>query len=204
MLDNSVGDRVGLLAFAGSSFLVCPLTDDHAIVRQMLAELGPESIPKGGSSLASALVEAERAFRGTPAGGRVLLVISDGEDHIGEIAPALERLRRGGVTVIAALAGTPEGGLIPLADNTFVKDRSGAVVKSRSRRATMQMLDRESVTLEPGGSSLRTLLERARGESRASSHQQRRRKLSERFQYPLSLAIILFSIHLLMYRRCKR
>jgi Ca-activated chloride channel family protein len=201
LLDRSAGDRIGLVAFAGSAFLVCPLTTDLAIVRQMLEEIGPGTIPYGGSSLATAMVEAQRAFRGTPPGGRVLLVLTDGEDHAGNLAPALDRLRSDGVTVIAALAGTAAGGLIPLPGGTFVKDRGGAVVNSRARLAELQALLPGAVNPAVSGATLRSLVERARAGSRESARQQRRQKLAERYHYPLAVALLMFALPLLPSRR---
>lgn len=197
LLDKTAGDRIGMVAFAGSAYLVCPLTADYALARRMLAELGPETIPKGGSSLAAALAEAQRAFRGTSPGGRVLVLVSDGEDHTGDIAPALERLRRDGVTVIAAQAGTPEGGVIPLPGGTFVKDRAGAVVKSRATPDTLQTLTTAVISLNADGSGLKPLIERARAEGRESARQQRRQRLADRFQYPLAVALVLSTFMLL-------
>jgi len=200
LLENNRGDRIGLLAFAGTAFLVCPLTTDLAIARQMLVELGPETIPKGGSSLAAALLEAQRAFRTTSPGGRVLVVLSDGEDHAGELALALEKLRRAGVSIIAARTGTPDGGLLPLSGGTFVRDRAGAVVKSRANSEFLKMLTPAVIELKEDGSELKILLERVRAESRESARQHKRRKLAERFQYPLAMAILLFSLTLLPAR----
>jgi Ca-activated chloride channel family protein len=200
LFDHLAGDRVGLVAFAGSAFLVCPLTTDYAVPRQMLADLGPDTIPKGGSYLASSLDEARRAFRGTSPGGRVLVLVSDGEDHAGEIAPARERLRRDGVTVIAAQVGTREGGLIPLPGGNFVKDRSGAVVKSRANPVALQMLASEVVRLKADGSGLKPLLERARAKGRESTRLQKRQKRTECFQLPLAAALVLCSILLLTRR----
>ena len=201
LLDNNTGDRIGVLAFAGTAFLVCPLTTDHAIVRQMLAEVGPETMPKGGSSLAAALVEADRAFRATSPGGRVLLVLSDGEDHAGGITPVLESLRRDGIAIIAARSGTRDGGLIPLSSGTFVRDRAGAVVKSRANKETLQILTPAVIDLKADGSGLKPLLDKVRTESRESARQQKQRKLAERFQYPLAMALLLFSLSLLPARR---
>jgi Ca-activated chloride channel family protein len=200
LLDHVAGDRVGLVAFAGSAFLVCPLTADYDITRLILADLGPDTIPKGGSSLASALVEARRAFRGTSPGGRILVLVSDGEDHTGQIGPALERLRRDGVAVIAAQVGTREGGLIPLSGGNFVKDRSGAVVKSRSNPEVLQMLASEVVSLKADGSGLKPLLDRARAKGRESVRLQRRQKRTECFQFPLAAALVLCCILLLTRR----
>ena len=204
LLDTAAGDRIGLLAFAGSAFLVCPLTTDYAICRQMLDELSPDSIPKGGSSIAAALVEAERAFRGTPPGGRVLILVSDGEDHSGEIAPALDLLRRSGVTIIAALAGTTDGGLIPLPGGTFVKNRGGAVVKSHAHLAELQKLTTHTVELDAAGSALQPVLVTVRAGSHESDHRQKRQKLADRFQYPLAASLFLFALQLLPNRWRKR
>ncbi len=197
LLDKAAGDRIGLVAFAGSAFLVCPLTADYALARQMLAELDPDSIPKGGSSLAAALTEAQPAFRGTSPGGRVLVVVSDGEDHAGGIASGLERLRRDGVTVIAAQAGTPEGGVIPLPGGDFVKDRAGAVVKSRATPDTLQRLTTAFISLNADGNGLKPLIERARAKGRESARQRHRQRLADRFQYPLAAALVLCTIMLL-------
>jgi Ca-activated chloride channel family protein len=204
LLNHATGDRIGLLAFAGSAFLVCPLTSDYSIALQMLDELGPESIPKGGSSLAVALYEAQRAFHGTAPRGRLLVLVSDGEDHAGEIAPALDRLRRDGVTIIVAQAGTMEGGLIPLPGGAFVKDRSGAVVKSRANHAALQMLAPDVVSLGPDGSGLKPLVEQARAGKQESARLQRRQKHTEQYQYPLAVACFLYAIMLLQYRGGRR
>ena len=201
LLDSATGDRIGLLAFAGSAFLVCPPTTDYEIARQMLDEFGPESIPKGGSSLAAALSEAQRSFRRTTPGGRLLVVVSDGEDLVGEVPPALDRLRRDSVTVIAALAGTSTGGLIPLPDGGFVKDRSGAVVKSRANHAALQDLSTDVVSLAADGSGLKPMVERARSVSRESARRQRRSKRADRYQYPLAVACLLYGVILLPPRR---
>jgi len=201
LLENNPGDRIGLLAFAGTAFLVCPLTTDHAIARQMLAELGPETIPKGGSSLAAALAEAQRAFKATSPGGRVLVVLSDGEDHAGVLAPPLEKLRRAGVSIIAARTGTLDGGLLPLSGGTFVRDRAGAVVKSRATSETLKMLTPAVIELKEDGSELIKVLEKVRAESRESARQQQRHKLAERFQYPLAMALLLLGTSLLPARR---
>lgn len=204
LLDHATGDRIGLLAFAGSAFLVCPLTTDYSIARRMLDELGPESIPKGGSSIAAALDEAQRSFRNTQPGGRLLLLVSDGEDHTGEIAPALDRLQRDGVTIIAAQAGTMEGGLIPITGGAFVKDRSGAVVKSRANHAALQMLATDVVSLSADGGNLRPVIEQARAGKQESARRQRRQKRAERYQYPLAVACLLYAIMLLPYRGGRR
>jgi len=112
-------------------------------------------------------------------------------------------LRRDGVTVIAAQVGTQDGGLIPLPGGTFVKDRSGSVVKSRSSHATLQKLAPDVVNLGAAVSGLKPMVERVRSESRESVSQQRRHKQADRYQYPLAVACLLFSFLLLPRRRAR-
>ena len=201
LLDGLAGDRIGLVAFAGSAFLVCPLTSDYDIVRQVLADLGPGTIAKGGSSIAAPLVEARRAFRGTRAGSRVLIVVSDGEDHGGAIAPALEQLRSERIMVFAALAGTGGGGLMPLPGSGFVKDRQGAVVKSRASLATMAAIDPGATALGADGSGLVELLQRAKSVTLQTERHEQRQRLAERYQMPLAAGIFLLCLSYMIPER---
>lgn len=191
LLDRLSGDRVGILAFSGTAFTVCPLTGDHAIVRRMLDELGTESLPRGGSSIAAALKEAERSFRSSPPQGRVMILISDGEDHDGGIIPALRQLQNRGVTVLVAFAGTEAGALIPEPGAGFAKDRRGAAIKSRGSLATLRSIDPGAVSLNGDGAGLEPLLQRARAGATETVRKERRQRLAERFQIPLAAALLL-------------
>ena len=194
LLGNLSGDRIGVVGFAGTAFILCPLTSDYAIVRRILDDVGPDSIPLGGSSISSALNEAQRAFLATPKGGRILVLVTDGEDHAGGIATALQHLQREDVAVVAALVGTDSGGLIPLPGGNFVKDRQGAVVKSRASFATVKEIDPAAISLQPGGTSLELLLQRARSTGIETMHKERRHRRAERFQIPLVVSIILLAL----------
>jgi len=197
LLDKLTGDRVGLIAFAGSAFQLCPLTSDYAIVRQLLEEFGPDTMPQGGSSIASALSEARRAFRGTPPESRVLIVVSDGEDHAGGIEVEMEKLRNQGVAVFAVLAGTAAGGVMPLPGGRFVRDREGLVVMSRASLATLERIDPAPAVIAADGSGLAGLLERARAEATATARKERRWRLAERYQLPLALALLFWGAELM-------
>ncbi|MBT0665831.1 VWA domain-containing protein [Geobacter pelophilus] len=201
LLDTLPGDRVGILAFAGTAFTVCPLTSDYAIVARMVDELGPATVPMGGSSISAALNEAQRTFRASPEQGRILILVSDGEDHGGEIPAALQKLRQAKVTVLAAFTGTEEGGLIPLGSGIFVKDRQGAVVKSRGSRATIHSIDPAAIQLQGDATGLESLLQRARSIGGETVRKEHRQRLAERFQWPLAAGLALIGIASLMGRR---
>ena len=128
------GDRVGLIPFAGTAFLMCPLTLDYDAFRQSLEALDTQIIPQGGTDLASAIREAEFAFS-NDANHRILVLVTDGEDLEGEALSAAKEAAEKGLTIYTVGVGTPAGELIPLQKAgkgvAFAKDEKGQVVKSR-------------------------------------------------------------------------
>lgn len=115
LLDGLAGDRVGLVAFAGDAFVQCPLTSDTAAAKLFLRAVAPEAQPRQGTALAGALRAAKEVLDGSarPGRARVLLVVSDGEDHEGGLASAAQALAADGVRVFALAVGTAEGAPVP-------------------------------------------------------------------------------------------
>jgi Ca-activated chloride channel family protein len=159
-LDQLVEHRVGLVAFAGTAFLQCPLTTDMEAVRLFLRDLNTESVPQGGTALGAGLEVARNAFaaeddatgRAHEAGaregqggraGRVVVVISDGEDHdlvegtAGEaLTPLGEALQKLGATVVVIGVGSTLGEPIPITSPTgevtgYLRDRANQTVVTR-------------------------------------------------------------------------
>ena len=205
LLSRLQGDRVGLVAFAGSAFLVCPLTSDYGTFAAVLEETGSDTIPLGGTALGGALVEARRAFGATDGRGKFLIVISDGEDHGGDVAAAAQALRDAGVTVHSVAVGTPAGGLIPLSGGEFLKNRQGALVKSRVRTEPLRQLATTTggqlfdLAADPKALDVLYTTELVAQERREirGTHQQ----LAERFQWPLAIALFLLLIEPFIGRR---
>lgn len=154
-IKNLAGDRIGLVAFAGSAFTQCPLTVDYNGFLLSLDALNTEIIPKGGTSLAEAVREANKVYRGGMKKYKVLIIITDGEDHLGDPVKAAEEAKQEGIKIFCIGIGTTEGELIPVTDETgktsFLKDREGNVVKSRLDEATLQ-----KIALTTGGSYVRS------------------------------------------------
>jgi len=134
------GDRVGLVAFAGSAFLQCPLTLDFGAFSQSLQAIEAGIIPRGGTNLAAAIDASLGAFEGRQAAHQALVVITDGEDHGSDLDEAIKRATERGVKIYTVGIGTSEGELIPLEKGGFLKDRSGQVVKSRLDETTLQKI----------------------------------------------------------------
>lgn len=143
LLRKLEGDRIGLMAFAGSSFLVCPLTTDYAAFTMMLDDVGPGSIPRGGTAIAQALEAARDSFEQGGEADRVVVLITDGEDHEGDIDRAVGALAQARIRVFAIGVGTVGGELIPAGgaqDGPFLRDRAGTVVRTTLRERTLEKI----------------------------------------------------------------
>jgi len=206
------GDRVGLIAFAGEAFLQCPLTVDYGGFLLSVDSLNVNIIPRGGTSISRAIKEAIRGYEGGLKKYKVLILITDGEDHEGNAEKAAEEAKKEGVKVFCIGIGTPEGELITLTDEkgnkTFLKDSQGNVVKTRLDETTLQ-----KIALTTGGSYIRSgatqfgldliyeeklsKMEKRELESKLA------KQFEERFQIPLGLAFLLLLGELFISERKK-
>jgi Ca-activated chloride channel family protein len=194
------GDRVALVAFAGTSFLQCPLTTDYDAFATTLEELGPDEIPRGGTAVGQAIRTALGAFERSSQGARVMVLLTDGEDHEGTSAAAAKEAADQGVQIFAVGLGTPEGELIPEAgpagDSAFLKDRQGRTIKSRLDEATLQQLAAATggayVRATPTSFGLVALYrQRIAGLERGPVQAGRQQRHEDRFQWPLAAAWLL-------------
>jgi Ca-activated chloride channel family protein len=199
------GDRIGLIAFAGTAFVQCPLTLDYGAFVESLEAVEVGIMPKGGTALAPAIDAALEAFAGRQGSNQALLLITDGEDHEGKVKEAAQRAAERGVKVFTVGIGTSEGELIP-AESGFVKDRKGQVVKSRLGEETLQQIavDTSGVYLHATGPSLGLAdlyrnhigtLEKRELASRLE------RRFEHRFQIPLAAALVLLALEPLVGER---
>jgi Ca-activated chloride channel family protein len=150
-IDQLQGDRIGLVAFAGRAFVQCPLTLDYGAAKMILDSMTPDLIPVPGTAVAEAIRKAAEAFVGQERKHKVLILITDGEDHGGDPLEAAKAASREGVVVYTVGIGSVQGVPIPVVDERgdpsgFKKDRSGSVVTTKLDEITL-----EKIALETGG-----------------------------------------------------
>ena len=143
ILQRLDGDRIGLVAFAGNAFVQSPLTVDYGAAALFLNAMDTGLIPIQGTNLGEALSVALDAFEEGTRDHRVLIVVTDGEDHEGEIEGALERALDEGVQIHTVGIGSLEG--VPIPEFTasgersgFIRDDDGAVVTTRLDESTLE------------------------------------------------------------------
>lgn len=206
------GDRIGLIAFSGSAFVQCPLTVDYSGFLLSVDALDINTIPKGGTSISSAIRQAIESYEGGLKKYKVLIIITDGEDHEGDPVKAAELAQKEGIKIFCIGIGTSEGELIPVTDESgnkaFLKDRSGAVVKSRLDEATLQ-----KIALTTGGSYVRAnskefgldliYKEKLSEMEKRELETKMAKQYEERFQIPLGIAFLLLAAEFLLSDRRK-
>lgn len=135
-------DRMGLVAFAGTAFLQCPLSLDDEAFRQSLEALDANIIPQGGTALAEAIRTALGAFKEKNDNHKILVIFTDGEDHEGDAAEAARDAAKEGMRIFTIGVGTPNGDLITVTDERgnrgYLKDEQGNVIKSALNEALLQ------------------------------------------------------------------
>jgi len=202
-------DRLGLVAFAGSAFLQCPLTIDDVAFRQSVESLDVHSIPQGGTALAEAVDAALTAFKEGDS-HKVLVLMTDGEDHDSGVLEAAKRAATAGLRIYTVGIGTAEGELLRIKDaqgnDDYVRDEQGNVVKSHLNEHLLQ----EIASATEGGfylplrgaKTMETLYREGLAKLPKTEHQEKLvKQYQERYHWPLAAAIALLVIELLLPER---
>jgi Ca-activated chloride channel family protein len=215
LVDRMEGDRIGVVAFAGSSYLACPLTSDLSYLLDTVQILGPKMIQNQGTDIGIALETALKAVeRGAEEAGKsdtpnnsskAIVLITDGEDHEGEGAKAAARIRESGIKLFVLGVGTTQGGPVPVRDesgniNGYKREKSGQPVVSRFNPDSLK-----KVASEGGGkywdvsvseSEVNEILKDMGALQRTDYAERRYLVYEERFQIPLFIAILIFILEL--------
>ena len=158
LIQDLEGDRLGLIAFAGRSYILAPLTVDGSAIRLYLDALDPDLASEGGSDLSSVLAQGGQLLGATTdAADRVLVVFTDGEAHdtLSYIVRQAEALKAAGVHLIMVAEGTPAPTRIPIRDSTgtlleYKRDEDGTVIQTQRRDDILRaVVDAAEGTLVP-------------------------------------------------------
>jgi len=145
IVDRLKGDRIGLVAFAGEAFVQCPLTLDYAAALFLLGAMDQNSVSVQGTSLSAAIEKSASAFNQQEKKHKVVLLLTDGEDHEEGAIQMAEQARKEGVKIYTVGIGNPAGEPIPILDRKgeqvgFKKDEHGEVVVSKLDEAILQKI----------------------------------------------------------------
>jgi Ca-activated chloride channel homolog len=145
LIDKLKGDRIGLVIFAGEAYVQIPLTTDYSAANLFLSAVDFNSVPQPGTAIASAINLALKSFDKSVSTQKAIVLITDGEDHEGDINKAVSDAVSMGVKLYAIGLGSPDGAPIPLFDSRgnqvgFKKDKSGNTVLTKLDEETLKQI----------------------------------------------------------------
>ena len=137
LVDKLRDDRIGLIIFAGNSFVQLPITTDYVSAKMFLRSISTESVPIQGTAMGEAINTAIRSFSAQSEKSRAIIVITDGENHEDDPVAAAKMAAENGIRVFTIGVGSPEGKPIPM-DGDLLRDKNGDIVVTRLDEAVLQ------------------------------------------------------------------
>lgn len=217
LIDLMPGNKTGLIAFAGSSALMSPLTTDPSALKMYIDSLDTNSVSSQGTNIEIALSYAKEAFE---KGGvtqdqtlkttRVLLVVSDGEDQEPGALEAAEKLAKDGFHIISVAYGTEKGSTIPARDRYgnltgMRKDSSGQTIITQVKGDFLKSLAEKGqghfYFSNFGGDHLRKIADDIDHYEKAEFASAITTQYDEKFTFPLGLGLLILFFSLLISDR---
>jgi Ca-activated chloride channel family protein len=161
---NQLGnDRIGIVAYAGSAFPVLPITSDYSVAKMFLQSMSPDMVSSQGTSLDEAIQLSGTYFDDKSKTSKLLILISDGEDHSEGAQVAAEEANKQGMRIVTIGLGTEKGGTIPLKVNgkvqSYQRDNNDEVVVTKLNRASLQAIAKATKGGYVDGNNTKEVLE---------------------------------------------
>ena len=148
IINNLGSDRIGIIAYAGSAYPQLPITTDYSSAKLFLSQMNTDMLSSQGTAISEAIELAKTYYNDEEQTNRVLFIISDGEDHVGESSNIAEQANQEGIRIFTIGVGETTGGPIPLKRNGIVqsykKDQSGETVITKLDEQTLKDIASEA------------------------------------------------------------
>ena len=202
-------DRIGLVLFAGTSFVQLPVTTDYVSAKMFLGNIDTGSIPVQGTAIGDAIRLSIKSFSAQSEKSRVIIVISDGENHEDDPVEAAAQAAELGIKVYTIGAGSAEGQPIPQPDGSgLLRDKDGEIVVTKLDEATLRAVAKagggayihaggEEFGLNPIVDDIRRMEEEEFGSVVFEEY-------DEQYMYFLAVALLLLVIEMLIGERKPR
>ena len=210
LLRKLSGDRVGMVVFAGDAFVQFPLTTDYAAADLFLSAIDVDAVPIPGTMIGSAIEVALKSFSKDAPTQKAIVVVSDGENTEGDVMGAVEDAKKIGVRIYSVGMGTADGGPIPIYNQNgeradYKRDQSGSIVLSKLDETMLQQI--ASITggtyhrATSGGNEIDDIFKELSSLEKVEFGTKQVTGYETRYQYPLSVAILLLILELMLSAR---
>jgi Ca-activated chloride channel family protein len=210
LIDILQGDRIGLIAFAGIAHVQCPLTLDYSAAKLFLSLMDTDLIPQPGTALGQAIRKAISSFNSDERKHKVLILITDGEDHESKPLEAAQEAEQEGIIIYTVGIGSTQGVPIPVynrrgAQTGFKKDRQGNIVTTKLDVLTLQKIAYETggkyFLASSGGAELDDIYNEISAMEKKELKSKRFSQYEDRFQIFIIIGLILVIMEMLIPER---
>ena len=161
---NQLGnDRIGIIAYSGSAFPVLPITTDYGVAKMFLQGMNPGMVSSQGTSIDEAINLASTFIDKKDKTNKLLIILSDGEDHSDNAESAAAEAKKLGLKIITVGVGTENGGPIPLKRNgvveSFQRDQNGDVVTTKRNTEVLKTIGKNTKGGYVDGNSTKEVLD---------------------------------------------
>ena len=207
LTDKLQEDRIGLVIFAGTSFVQLPVTTDYVSAKMFLNSIDTGSIPVQGTAIGDAIRLSVKSFSAQSEKSRVIIVISDGENHEDDAVGAAKEAAEMGIKVYTIGVGSAEGQPIPL-DGDLMKDREGNIVVTKLNEQMLRDIARAGggAYIHAGGEEfgLNPIIQDIRRMEDEEFGSVVFEEYDEQYMYFFGAALLLFVIEMLIGERKPR
>ncbi len=208
LVDKLQGDRIGIVVFAGQAFMQLPITTDYSAAKMFLSTINTDIVSTQGTALGEAIKRSMLAFNFEDKRNKAIIIITDGENHEGDVLAEAKRATEKGVRIFTIGMGLPEGGPIPVLNaqgrqTGFKKDKSGNTVVTRLNEQMLQQIasagNGSYVRANNGSAGLSRILEDINSMEKSEIEAKVFSDYEDRFQYFIGFAffLLLFEMFIL-------
>jgi Ca-activated chloride channel family protein len=206
IVEENVGEKIGVIVFSGTAMWQCPMTYDSKALKMFLQNVQVGSLPMGGTKISDAIILASKAVEKEICNGKVLVLISDGEDHDSKIKEAINEAKKTNLKIIAVGIGTLAGSPIPIEDENgtvknYVRDVQGQGVISKINSTLLKNVadETDGKYFDASGKDISVdLLKAVKDLEKNKSEVGQRDNKIDRFQIFLFIALVLLFVDLLI------
>ena len=204
IVDKLQEDRIGLILFAGTSFVQLPVTTDYISAKMFLNSINTASVPVQGTAIGEALMTAAKSFSAQSEKSRAIIVITDGENHEDDALEVAKTIAETGIRIYTVGVGSLRGQPIPV-DGDLLKDSEGNIVVTRLDEGTLQQIAQvgSGVYVHAGNEEfgLNPILEDIRRLEDERFNSIVFEEYEEQYMYFFAIALLLFVVEMLLGER---
>ena len=209
IINSLNNDRVGIIAYAASALPILPITDDYSTAKTFLQSLNTDMLSSQGTAIIESINLAKEFYDDEEQTNRVLIILSDGEDHEVKLEDIISLVQQSGMTIISVGLGSIKGSPIPIKENniikTYKKNDKGDVVITKLNKELLSSISKSSKGIYIDGFNteqvVESVVERLKEMDKKEFESKQFVAYKDQFQWFIAFAILFLSLELFVFEK---